>query len=282
MKFSETKLTCLHSVSFFLRFVGIVGVIVFPINNCTERSANVNKNLVIDTAIVASDELLIRLSQEDQWKKKAKRMVDLQIRSRGVSDIRVLKAMEETPRHLFVPKNSRRQAFEDHPLPIGQGQTISQPYVVALMTEMLQLKGNEKVLEIGTGSGYQSAILSQLVKEVYSIEIVKSLADSSSTRLKRMGYNNVLVKWGDGYQGWPEHAPFDAIILTAAPSQTPPKLVDQLKPGGIMVLPIGNYYQELKIISKSKDGKLKERSAGGVRFVPMVHPIDSSFQDGKN
>jgi len=281
MKFSETKYTSLHLISFFLRFVGIAGMIILPINSCMEMSSKENKNLVIDTVNVASDESIIRLSQEDQWKKKANRMVDLQIRTRGVSDSRVLKAMEETPRHLFVPKNKRQQAYEDHALPIGQGQTISQPYVVALMTEMLELKGNEKVLEIGTGSGYQSAILSQLVKEVYSIEIVKSLADSSSTRLKRMGYINVLVKWGDGYQGWPEHAPFDAIILTAAPSQTPPKLVQQLKPGGIMVLPIGNYYQELKIISKSANGILKERSAGGVRFVPMVHPLDSSFPDGK-
>lgn len=221
------------------------------------------------------------LPQDEGWKKEAKRMVDEQIRSRDVSDERVLKVMEETPRHLFVPRDYRNLAYADHPLPIGEGQTISQPYIVAFMTELLELNGNEKVLEIGTGSGYQAAILSRLAKEVYTIEIVKSLADSSRTLLERLGYDNVTVKWGDGYQGWPEYAPFDAIIVTAAPEATPPKLVEQLKPGGRMVLPVGTYSQQLKVITKTPDGKIKERFEAWVRFVPMVHPPNGHFDKDK-
>ena len=214
----------------------------------------------------------ITLPQQEAWKQQAKVMVDKQIRARGVKDTKLLNVMESTPRHLFVPMNQRYAAYQDRPLPIGQAQTISQPYVVALMTELLDLKSTHKVLEIGTGSGYQAAVLSALVDRVYTIEIVKEHADSSRVRLSRLGYNNILVKWGDGYLGWPEYAPYDAIIVTAAPPEIPPKLLEQLKPGGQMVLPVGRYFQELKLITKTTQGEIRERSEGGVRFVPMVHP----------
>ncbi len=179
--------------------------------------------------------------------------------------------MRETPRHLFIPENLKNMAYEDGPLPIGEGQTISQPYIVALMTELLKLSGSERVLEIGTGSGYQAAVLSSLAKEVYSIEIVKSLAERSSKKLKEMQYHNVTVKYGDGYKGWVEYAPFDAIIVTAAPNHVPPALIDQLKVGGRLVLPVGVRYQELKVITKTDDDNIRERNIISVRFVPMVH-----------
>lgn len=173
-------------------------------------------------------------ADSDWWHKKADMMVKQQIEKRGVQDKGVLRVMRKTPRHLFIPENMKDRAYEDGPLPIGEGQTISQPYIVALMTELLQLKGKERVLEIGTGSGYQSAVLSPLVKQVYSIEIVKSLAERAGTKLKEMQYSNVIVKWGDGYQGWLEHAPYDAIVVTAAPEHIPQALIDQLKPGGVI------------------------------------------------
>ena len=198
-------------------------------------------------------------------------MVVHQIHARGIRDSLVLRTMRETPRHLFVPEYLERNAYIDRPLPIGEEQTISQPYIVALMTELLRLTGKEKVLEIGTGSGYQAAVLSPLVKEVYTIEIVESLAESAKERLINLGYDNVIVKWGDGYKGWPEHAPFDCVIVTAAPEYIPKALVEQLKIGGRLVIPVGSFYQELKVITKAKDG-IKEESIIPVRFVPMVHP----------
>ena len=210
------------------------------------------------------------------WQEEAGKMVAHQIHARGIRDSLVLLAMRETPRHLFVPEYLERNAYMDRPLPIGEGQTISQPYIVALMTELLRLTGDEKVLEIGTGSGYQAAVLSPLVKAVYTIEIVQLLAESAGKLLKTLGYDNVTVKWGDGYQGWPEHAPFDCIIVTAAPDQVPKALVEQLKIGGRLVIPVGSYYQELKVIIKEKDG-IKEESIIPVRFVPMVHPEKPIF-----
>ncbi len=211
--------------------------------------------------------------QESWWVSKAEKMVDSQIIARGVSNEGVIRAMKNTPRHLFVPKNLQEQAYRDHPLPIGSGQTISQPYIVAIMTEYLQLTGNEKVLEIGTGSGYQAAILSQLVDTCYTIEVVRELAEESAERLERLGYNNVVVRWGDGYLGWPENAPFDCIIITAAPETVPEKLVDQLAVGGRMVLPVGSHFQELVLITKNHKG-IKRKNIIPVRFVPMVHPRD--------
>jgi len=198
-------------------------------------------------------------------------MVKDQIEKRGVKDKDVLRAMRETPRHLFIPENLIDMAYDDGPLPIGDGQTISQPYIVALMTELLELKGNELVLEIGTGSGYQSAILSLLSKEVYSVEIIKSLADNASKKLKEMQYHNITIKHGDGYKGWTEYAPFDAIIVTAAPEHIPMILIDQLKVGGRIVLPVGSRYQKLKVITKTDNDKIEETNVISVRFVPMVH-----------
>ncbi len=201
-------------------------------------------------------------------------MVESQIISRGVSDPAVIRAMKNTPRHLFLPENLRNYAYNDQPLPIGSGQTISQPYIVALMTEYLELTGNEKVLEIGTGSGYQASILSQLADTCYTIEVVKELAATSAERLERLGYDNVVVKWGDGYKGWPEHAPFDRIIITAAPEEIPQELVNQLGAGGRMVVPVGVHVQDLVLITKTSRG-IRKQSIIPVRFVPMIHPGDS-------
>ncbi len=197
-------------------------------------------------------------------------MVQKQIASRGVKDNKVLRIMEMVERHKFVPGHSIPNAYEDHPLPIGHGQTISQPYIVALMTELCQLEGSEKVLEIGTGSGYQTAILAHLAKEVYSIEIVEPLGKSAKKKLVDMGYTNVHVKIGDGYKGWPEFAPFDVIILTASPPKIPNSLLEQLSNnGGILVAPEGDFMQELVKIEKN-DGKLTKNVITYVRFVPMV------------
>ena len=196
-------------------------------------------------------------------------MVRTQIEARGVKDPRVLEAMRRIPRHLFVPDDQKASAYADHPLPIGSGQTISQPYIVAFMTEQLGLKGGERVLEIGTGSGYQAAVLAALAKKVYSIEIRKELADAARERLGRLGVTNAEVLAGDGYRGWPEQAPFDAIIVTAAPERIPPPLLEQLAPGGRMVIPVGGFYQELKVIDRMPGG-FRERSVLPVRFVPFV------------
>lgn len=211
-------------------------------------------------------------SQVENWEQKAKEMVDNQIKARGVSDHRVLNTMRQTPRHEFIPNDQWPYAYRDFPLPIGYEQTISQPYIVGLMTSLLKLKGNEKVLEIGTGSGYQAAVLSPLCNAVFTIEIVKELAERSAKTLKDLGYDNIHVKWGDGYQGWPNEAPFDAIIVTAAPPELPPKLFEQLKIGGRLVIPVGSIWQELWVITKLQGGIMDKESVIPVRFVPMVHP----------
>ena len=212
------------------------------------------------------------VSQMTDWEKKARIMVEIQIKARGVTDNKVLNVMDQTPRHSFVPREHQSIAYTDSPLPIGFGQTISQPYIVGLMSSLLGLKGDEKVLEIGTGSGYQAAVLSPLCKEVFSIEIVKELAERSSKTLIDLGYKNVHVKWGDGYQGWPSEAPFDAVIVTAAPPKIPPKLIEQLNVGGKLVIPVGSIWQELLVITKKDDGTMASESIIPVRFVPMVHP----------
>jgi protein-L-isoaspartate(D-aspartate) O-methyltransferase len=211
-------------------------------------------------------------SQPDAYEKQRLAMVRDHIEARGVRDPGVLRVMRDTPRHLFVPESWRGRAYADSPLPIGNGQTISQPYIVALMTELLEPGPATTVLEIGTGSGYQAAVLSPLVKEVYTIEIVHELAKSSAALLVKLGYENVTVRQGDGYKGWPEKAPFDRIILTAAPPQLPQALVDQLKPGGKLVAPIGGqgFNQELVVVDKSADGRIKRRPVIPVIFVPMV------------
>ena len=201
------------------------------------------------------------------------RMVETQIVARGVRDPRVLQVMREVPRHLFVDAAHQSQAYEDHPLPIAGNQTISQPYIVALMTELLDLQPGDRVLEIGTGSGYQSAVLSRLARDVYSIEILPELARVSSERLRKLGFQNVTVREGDGYRGWPEHAPFDGIVVTAAPPRIPEPLLDQLAPDGRMVIPVGDFFQELKVFSKDKNGKVTEKDILPVRFVPMTGEI---------
>ena len=197
------------------------------------------------------------------------KMVENQIKARGVKDPRVLAAMLKVERHLFVPADHQSSAYADQPLPIGEGQTISQPYIVALMTELLELNGEEKVLEVGTGSGYQAAILGELAKEVYSIEIAEKLASSSRDLLLKLGYKNITVKAGDGYLGWPEVAPFDAVIVTCAPDHIPKPLLEQLKEGGRMVLPVGSYSQELKKLTK-RSGKIETTNVIPVVFVPMT------------
>ena len=203
------------------------------------------------------------------FKAMREKMVETQIKARGVKNPRVLSALLKVERHRFVPEENLNSAYSDQPLPIGEGQTISQPYIVALMTELLDLKGDEKVLEIGTGSGYQAAILAELSKEVYTIEIIDSLASMSKNRLLELGYQNIQVKAGDGYLGWPEFAPFDAIIVTAAPDHIPKPLIEQLKEGGRMVVPVGTHTQELKKIVK-RSGKIETTDVIPVLFVPMT------------
>jgi protein-L-isoaspartate(D-aspartate) O-methyltransferase len=198
------------------------------------------------------------------------RMVQEQLMLRGVRDERVLAAMNKVPREEFVPQDSRAASYTDQPLPIGYGQTISQPYIVAFMTEQLRPKPSDRVLEVGTGSGYQAAILAELVAEVYSVEIVEPLAKNAEATLLRLGCKNVRVKIGDGYKGWPETAPFDAIIVTCAPDKVPQPLIDQLKDGGRMVIPVGDRFaQELYLLEK-KNGQLKQSATLPVRFVPMA------------
>ncbi len=199
-------------------------------------------------------------------------MVATQIAARGVRDPKVLAAMRKVPRHLFVPPAAVTQAYEDYPLPIGHGQTISQPYIVGFMTEALGLKGGETVLEVGTGSGYQAAVLAEIAAHVYSIEIVAPLAEEAAARLKRLGYANVEVRAGDGYLGWPEAAPFDAIMLTAAAPRIPEPLKEQLKDGGRLVLPVGEDWQELVVVVRRGD-RFEERQVLPVRFVPMTGKV---------
>ena len=201
-----------------------------------------------------------------------KDMVETQIIARGVKNDAVIKAMLNVPRHLFVPQNRQKNAYLDMPLPIGLGQTISQPYIVAFMTEQLKVKTGDRILEIGTGSGYQAAILSTIVDSVFTIEIVPELAQQAKKRLHDLHYNNVVVLAGDGYHGWPEKAPFDAIIITAAPPKIPPLLLEQLKTGGRMILPVGEYVQELVVVSKTKSG-MEMQNVLPVRFVPMTGEI---------
>jgi protein-L-isoaspartate(D-aspartate) O-methyltransferase len=211
------------------------------------------------------------------------RMVDWQIEARSIKDPNVLMAMRVVPRHFFVRPTEQRFAYNDNPLPIGNGQTISQPYIVAFMTEALRLTRDSKVLEIGTGSGYQAAVCAEIAKAVYTIEIVDELAQSAKKRLKELGYRNVFVKAGDGYYGWPEHAPFDAIIGTAAAGRIPKPLIDQLKPGGRMILPFGSPkgFQYLVLITKDKNGNISRRNLMPVQFVPMTGQIQKAEKDSK-
>jgi len=213
----------------------------------------------------------------DTFLARRQAMVEHDIKGRGIRDRRLLEAMQKVPRHLFVDESQRWQAYADHPLPISEGQTISQPYVVALMTEALQLKPSDRVLEIGTGSGYQAAVLAEEVQAVFTIEIRKPLAESAEKRLRELGYRNVRVRYGDGYFGWMEEAPFDAIIVTAAANHIPPPLIKQLKEGGRLILPLGStvFSQTLTLLTR-KGEKLSIEQMGTVLFVPMTGAAQKS------
>jgi protein-L-isoaspartate(D-aspartate) O-methyltransferase len=219
----------------------------------------------------------------NQFGEERQKMVHRQIAGRDVRDPNVLSAMQIAPRHAFVRANDIGLAYDDCPLPIGYGQTISQPYIVAFMTEALALKSDSKVLEIGTGSGYQAAVCAEIAAEVYSIEIIKELAESAEKRLKELGYRNVSVKAGDGYFGWKEKAPFDAIIGTAAAGQVPPPLLEQLKPGGRMILPVEDRlgFQYLTLIIKDQKGNLQKKNVMPVRFVPMTGEVEKNEAKSK-
>ncbi len=212
----------------------------------------------------------ILLGQED-YATKRKFMVDIQIRARGIDNWATLSALLNVPRHEFVPENMRLYAYDDSPLPIGRGQTISQPYIVAFMTQALGLKSDDNVLEIGTGSGYQAAVLAKVVDSVYTIEIVTELANSAQKRLTRLGYSNVIVRSGDGYNGWPEKAPFDAIMVTAGAEYIPQPLIDQLKVGGRMIIPVGPHHKvrQLVLVIKKKN-RIVKKNVMAVRFVPFT------------
>jgi protein-L-isoaspartate(D-aspartate) O-methyltransferase len=212
------------------------------------------------------------------WADLRERMVLQQIETRGVKDPAVLAAMRTVPRHQFVPEDYREAAYNDSPLPIGESQTISQPYIVALMSELLEVRAGDKVLEIGTGSGYQAAVLAEMGVEVFTVEIRRGLCERAEGILGELGYENAHVRCGDGYGGWPEEAPFAGIIVTAAPERIPEPLVDQLAPGARMVIPLGDFYQQLMVIKKTDDG-VEERSVIPVRFVPMTGEIERQLED---
>jgi len=203
------------------------------------------------------------------FKTERERMVDLQLKARGIKNEKILDAMRKIHRHRFVPKNMISYAYNDEPLPIGEGQTISQPYIVAYMTESLELKGTDKVLEVGTGSGYQTAILAELADEVYTVELINSLSENARRILKEMFYTNIFFKVGDGTYGWKDNAPYDAIIVTAAPAKIPRFLEEQLKTGGRMIIPVGSALQELILVVRGKK-KMKKKKLLPVRFVPLI------------
>ncbi|MBN2206153.1 MAG: protein-L-isoaspartate(D-aspartate) O-methyltransferase [Candidatus Aminicenantes bacterium] len=196
-------------------------------------------------------------------------MVESQIAARGVRDPRVLAAMRKVPRHLFVPPGQESRAYDDEPLPIGAGQTISQPYIVAFMTEVLDLRAEDRVLEVGTGSGYQTAVLAEIVRKVFSVEVIEELSRRASRTLERLGYRNIVFRTGDGARGWIEEAPFDAILVAAAPAAVPPALRDQLAVGGRMIIPVGSGAQELVLVRRTERGT-EEACVLSVRFVPLI------------
>jgi protein-L-isoaspartate(D-aspartate) O-methyltransferase len=209
------------------------------------------------------------MKMKKDYQEKREKMVKVQIETRGVRDSKILEAMRKVPRHLFVPWNMKSYAYHDEPLSIGEGQTISQPYIVAYMSEVLRLKGNERILEIGTGSGYQTAILAEAGKKVFTMEIVKSLSLRAERVLKKLEYENIYFKVGDGTYGWKEHAPYDVIMVTAAPAAVPDALREQLKVTGRMIVPVGSAFQELVLVIREKK-KFKEKKLLPVRFVPLI------------
>ncbi len=248
-------------ISIFLKYTSgvILSFLTASYGGCSTNSPPVNEQELKRPDLAGADE----------FSRLRERMVREQLQARDVKDPRVLAAMLRVPRHLFVPGSLIGSAYDDTALPLALGQTISQPYIVGYMTQALQLQGPEHVLEVGTGSGYQAAVLAELVSEVYTIEIVPQLAENARTLLSSLGYKNIHIRTGDGYLGWPEAAPFDAIIVTAAPDHVPQPLIDQLKPGGRMIIPVGRLEQDLILIEKGKSG-ITRRSTIPVRFVPMT------------
>lgn len=241
--------------------------------NCSTVEANVVRNFrfalvpaLAIAAVLCGD--AATAAEAIDWEAARVRMVDEQIRARGVRDTRVLDAMRRVPRHLFVPEPQRARAYDDRPVPIGRGQTISQPYIVAFMTEALDVAPHHRVLEIGTGSGYQAAILAELARDVYTIEIIPELAERARRTLSSLGYRNVHVRVGNGYLGWPEHAPYDRIVVTAAPEKVPSALLEQLRIGGLMAIPVGTGIQELLVLRRTATGTETLQTLP-VRFVPM-------------
>jgi len=225
-------------------------------------------------ALAAITALCASASAGDGYEALRHAMVEQQVKQRGITKPEVLAAMEQVPRHLFVPDSARTDAYTDRPLALGQGRTVYQPYVVALMTSLLDLKHGDKVLEIGTGSGYHAAVLSRIARTVYSVEIVDVVASQASKRLSVLGYHNVEVRVGDGFQGWAEKAPFDAILLSAAPPTIPKPLLAQLRVGGKMVAPVGGFFQDLQVITKTADG-LEKRTVIPVRLSPMKGKVQN-------
>jgi len=249
----------LHGVSSLMLFLFCAVTLGSGFHNCTSRSSNPRS----------------LLPQERAFELRRIAMVHDQIEEQGIVDTAVLGAMKRVPRHLFVPGELQDLAYTDQPLPIGLDQTISQPYIVALMTELLALKKNHRVLEVGTGSGYQAAVLAEIVDSVWTIEILEPLAASAARRLQSLDYGHVKVRCGDGYAGWPEHAPFDGIIVTAAAEEIPKPLLEQLKNGGRMVIPVGAAFsiQNLVLVEK-RDGRITKQNVAAVRFVPLVREKD--------
>jgi protein-L-isoaspartate(D-aspartate) O-methyltransferase len=236
-------------------------------NNMCLVTLNSNLKAVFSLALLMS---VLHSCAQDQFAVKRQKMVAEQIRARGVTDPKVIEAMVKVERHMFVPAEYAERAYDDGPLPIGYGQTISQPYIVAYMTEILQPGSSDRILEIGTGSGYQAAILARICSHVYTIEVIPQLGERAKNLLAVLGFENISVRIGDGYQGWPEHAPFDAIIVTCAPTHIPKALQEQLREGGRMIIPVGDrYVQELVLLEKI-DGKMKKKSVLPVMFVPMI------------
>ena len=227
---------------------------------------------VLAVLVLLSGALWPSASVGDSYQEQRERMVRTQIEARRVKDPEVLAAMSRVPRHLFVPAEYRSQAYADHPLPIGLGQTISQPFIVAFMTELLDLEPGDRVFELGTGSGYQAAVASEVAGEVFTMEIYGQLARSAQARLKKLGFTRVHVREGDGYHGWREEAPFDGIIVTAAADHIPPPLLEQLRPGGRLIIPLGSPFsvQQLVLVTKDREGAISERAVIPVRFVPLL------------
>lgn len=239
-------------------------MIIFPLDNM---------KTIISILIIFTLTSFISRTQFDngKFKKQRERMVNLQIKARGISDEAVIDAMRKVPRHLFVPRNRISEAYNDSPLPIGYGQTISQPYIVAYMTEVINPTKCRKVLEIGTGSGYHAAVISQIVDSVYTLEIITELYKEAKDRLERLGYNNIKIKNADGYYGWKEHAPYDAIVVTAAAEFVPPPLIEQLKEGGKIIIPVGSpFFTQTLVLIEKKAGKIYSKNLIPVKFVPFV------------